>query len=161
MGMSANFLIFLHRGGWLIRGMKRWYSTFSTAFDDFFITSIGGDTQTATEFWGILLNFEFIPVGGCQQEVKVNDEILFAFDAFNKDHFLKLTGPTTARLGIPVVFTVTDGSTGSPVAGADVNGATSDASGHVSVTFAHAGTTQVKATQADSIRSNAVTVVVM
>ena len=26
------------------------YSTFSTEFDDFFITSIGGDTQTATVY---------------------------------------------------------------------------------------------------------------
>ena len=47
------------------------YSTFSTEFDDFFITSIGGESQTAKEFWGILLNFQFTPVGGCQQEVKV------------------------------------------------------------------------------------------
>jgi len=132
--------------------------TFSIQFDDFFITSIGGDTQTSTEFWGILLNFEFIPVGGCQQEVKVNDEILFAFNAFNKDHFLKLAGPTTAFIGVPVVFTVTDGSTGSPVAGALLEGKTTDANGHVSVTFTKLGATQLKATQADSIRSNAITV---
>ena len=30
--------------------------------------------------------------GGYQQEAKPNDEILFAFDAFNSNSFLKLTG---------------------------------------------------------------------
>jgi len=134
--------------------------TFNTAFDDFFITSIGGDTQTSTEFWGILLNFEFIPVGGCQQEVNANDEILFAFNAFNADHFLKLTGPATAIVGVPVVFTVTDGTSGSPVAGAVVDTKTSNANGHVSVTFTKTGATQVKATDANSIRSNAINVLV-
>jgi len=134
--------------------------TFSTAFDDFFITSIGGDTQTSTEFWGILLNFEFTPVGGCQQEVKKDDEILFAFDAFNANAFLKLTGPASAHGNTPVVLTVTDGQTGNPVAGATVNGGTTDASGHVTVTFTHPGLQKVKATKANTIRSNQLTIVV-
>ena len=136
------------------------FSTFDTEFDDFFITSIGGVSQTSTEFWGILLNFQFTPVGGCQQEVKINDDILFAFDAFDKAHFLKLTGPKTARVGIPVTLTVTDGQDGSPIAGADVDGDTTDDNGNVSVTFEHAGPTEVKATRSDSIRSNQLTILV-
>jgi len=135
--------------------------TFSTAFDDFFITSIGGETQTSTEFWGLLVNFQFTPVGGCQEEVQVDDDVLFAFDAFNKAHFLKLTGPDTAHVGTPVILTVTDGQTGSPVAGADVNGDISDASGHVSVTFTKVGPTKVKAEKSDSIRSNALPIKVL
>jgi hypothetical protein len=135
--------------------------TFSTAFDDFFITSIGGESQTSTEFWGILLNFQFTPVGGCQQEVQVNDDILFAFDAFDKVHFLKLTGPDTAHVGTPIILTVTDGQTGSPVAGADVNGDISDANGQVSVTFTKVGPTQVKAEKSDSTRSNALSIKVL
>ena len=157
-GYVSYFLI-SHCGGWLIHGAKR-YSTFSTAIDDFFITSIAGDTQTSTESWGILINFEFTAVGGCQQEVKHDDDVLFAFDAFNKAHFLKLTGPESAHIGIPVVLTVTDGQTGRPVAGADVNGDTSDANGHVSVTFTHAGQHTVKAQKSDSIRSNQLTILV-
>ena len=137
------------------------FSTFSTAFDDFFITSIGGVTQTATEFWGILLNFEFTPVGGCQQEVKHNDEILFAFNAFNANFFLKLEGPSTAHRGVPVVLTVTDGQTGKPVPGATVDGSTTDASGHVSVTFPHFGVQELKATKADAIRSNQLSILVI
>ena len=140
---------------------RKRYSTFNTEFDDFFITRIGGDAQTSTEFWGILVNFQFTPVGGCQEEVKKNDEILFAFDAFNAVHFLKLTGPATAHVGHPVILTVTDGENSSPVAGAVVNGVTSDASGHISVTFAHLGTQKVKATQSGSIRSNELTILVI
>jgi len=127
--------------------------TFSTAFDDFFITSIGGDTQTSTEFWGILLNFEFTPVGGCQQEVKHNDQILWAFDAFNANAFLELSGPVTTPVNTPVVLTVIDGQTGSPVAGATVDGGTTDSSGHVSVTFTHPGLQRLKATKPNAIRS--------
>jgi len=135
--------------------------TFDTEFDDFFITSIDGVSQTSTEFWGILLNFQFIPVGGCQQEVKFNDDILFAFDAFDKAHFLKLTGPKTAHVGEPVTLTVTDGQDGSPIAGATVDGDTSDANGNVIVTFGQAGLKEVKATRSDSIRSNQLTILVI
>ena len=146
--------------GWLWHETLQ-YSTFSKEFDDFFITCIAGNCQTSTEFWGIALNFNLIQVGGCQQQVKLADEILFAFNAFNAAHFLKLTGPKTALVGQPVLFTVTDGSTGSPVAGAVVATKTSDASGNVEVIFEEAGVTQLKATKSDSIRSNQVTTLVI
>ena len=64
--------------------------TYSAAFDDFFITSIGTSTQTATMFWGLLVNYKFTPVGGCQFEVKAGDQVLWAFDAFSKNYFLKV-----------------------------------------------------------------------
>lgn len=59
-----------------------WDGTFSAGFDDYFITRIGPDTQTATAFWGILLNDQFTSVGGYQQRVGPGDEVLFAYDAF-------------------------------------------------------------------------------
>lgn len=31
--------------------------------EDYFIARIGPDEQTSTQFWGILLNFQFTPVG--------------------------------------------------------------------------------------------------
>ncbi|KAF8808419.1 hypothetical protein BYT27DRAFT_7210823 [Phlegmacium glaucopus] len=124
---------------------------FFALFDDFLLSSIDGE---ATQFWGIILNFWFIPVGGCQQEVKFGDEILFAFDAFKKVHFLKLSGPLIAYVGQAGVLTVTDGQTGLTVAGALVNGKLSDANGQVSVTFSQAGVSKFKAEKADSIRSN-------
>jgi len=132
--------------------------TFSPEFDDFFITSIDHDAQTSTEFWGILLNYEFTPVGGCQQEVKRNDDVLFAFNAFNSNAFLKLTGPKSAKRDVPVILTVIDGQTSKPVAGATVHGSVSDANGKVSVTFAQDGRQTVKATKSGAIRSNRITI---
>ncbi|PFH48294.1 hypothetical protein AMATHDRAFT_65767 [Amanita thiersii Skay4041] len=138
-----------------------WDATFFTQFDDYFITSIGSDTQTSTEFWGILLNYQFTPVGGCQQQVHTSDEVLFAFDAFSKSHFLKLSGPNTTQVNQPAQLTVVDGSTGTPIAGATVNGQTSDAQGHVSVTFGSTGLQTVKAEKSDSIRSNGLKILVV
>lgn len=59
-----------------------------------------------------------------------------------------------------MTFTVTDGSTGAPVAGASVWGATSGADGKVSVVFGSVGVQQVKASKSGAARSNAVGVVV-
>ncbi|KAJ7051790.1 hypothetical protein C8F01DRAFT_922368, partial [Mycena amicta] len=144
------------------QGGFQWDGTFSTEFDDYFVTSIASSTQTATQFWGILLNYAFTPVGGCQQEINhpATDEVLWAFDAFNAAHFLKLKGPKTARKGVPTRFTVTDGSTGLPVAGValDVSGATTGADGKVLVTFGKPGLHGLKATLEGSIRSNQVEV---
>jgi hypothetical protein len=154
----VSYFLFPH-GGWLILAGKR-YSTYSSKFDDFFITSIDGVKQTSTQFWGILLNFKLIPVGGCQQQVKKNDDILFAFDAFNAKAFLKLAGPVTGHVGKPVILTVTDGGTGSPVAGAIVDGKPTNAGGHVSVAFAHPGLKKLKATKPGTIRSNQIAIAI-
>jgi hypothetical protein len=129
---------------------------YDTSFDDFFITRVGGETQTATQFWGILLNGAFTAVGGCQQRVATGDEVLFAFDAFSKSHALALTGPARVRVGRPATYHVTDEQTGTPIAGASVNGATSNAAGDATVTFTAPAVTRVKADRSDSIRSNAV-----
>ncbi|KAF8172977.1 hypothetical protein K438DRAFT_1728644 [Mycena galopus ATCC 62051] len=134
----------------------QWDGTFSTEFDDFFITSIGKSTETATQFWGLLLNFRFTPVGGCQQEVNVGDHILWAFDAFNAQHFLKLSGPSQAKHGVATEFIVTDGMTGKPVEGATVDRETSDIRGVVRIRFENKGVESLKATKNGSIRSNRV-----
>lgn len=141
--------------------------TYSSTFDDFFITSIGDSPQTSTQFWGLLLNYQFTPVGGCQQEVTAKDEILWAFDAFNKSYFLKLKAASlVAKVGTPVTFTVSDGTTGATISGATVRvvgGATSgttDSNGKVTLTFASKGIKVVKASRDDSIRSNGQVVVV-
>jgi hypothetical protein len=134
--------------------------TYSADFDDYFITSIGDSTQTSSQFWGLLLNYQFTPVGGCQQETKQGDHVLWAFDAFNKTYFLKLDGPIVAKKGMPITVTVTDGTTGAPIANAAVGDATTDASGKASITFSSTGIKTLKAERADSIRSNALVVVV-
>ncbi|KAG8787180.1 hypothetical protein FRC12_015843 [Ceratobasidium sp. 428] len=78
-----------------------WDGTYSTTYDDYFVTKIGGSAQTDSQFWGVLLNWHFTSVGGCQQKVATKDEILWAYDAFNKAHFLKLDGPTTTKVNVP------------------------------------------------------------
>jgi hypothetical protein len=100
------------------------------------------------------VNFQFTPVGGCQQQVSDGDHVLWAFDAFNKVYFLKLTGPTNARLHHPITVTVVDGSTRTPVAGATVDGVTTGADGTASLTFTHRGAFRLKADKSDSLRSN-------
>lgn len=143
-----------------------WDGTFFTSFDDYFITRIAEDSQTSTQFWGILLNYQFTPVGGCQQRIHLGDDVLFAFDAFNKQHFLKLTGPHVARTGQPISVTVTDGQNGQPIPGATVGpinntaSVTTDASGRADVTFQNQGLKGLKAERTDSIRSNALRVLV-
>lgn len=139
-------------GGFLFDG------TFDTEFDDFFITSIGGTADTSTQFWGLLVNYQFTPVPGCQIEVTTGQDILWAFDAFNKVHFLKLVAPTVASVGVPFAVTVTDGMTGVPVSGATVGGATTNQAGVATITIDTPGVTVLKAERSDSIRSNAVDV---
>ena len=130
--------------------------TFDAEFDDFFITSIGGVTETATEFWGLLVNYQFTPTGGCQSEIKPGDDVLWAFNAFNAVHFLKVTPEEiVAKKGSTHTVTVTDGSTGQPIAGAVIDGVTTDGSGVAVLTFPKIGAFEYKATAPQSIRSNA------
>jgi len=135
--------------------------TFDTEFDDFFITTIAGNAQTATQFWGLLLNFQFTPVGGCQQEVTKGQDVLWAFDAFNKVNFLKLSGPKAVAKNRPFNVTVIDGSTSVPISGAAVGGATTNAAGQATITLHKRGQHVLKATRDDSIRSNGLTVEVV
>ena len=136
------------------------FSTFFSDFDDFLITRIGPDVQIATEFWGLLLNFQFDAVGGCQQEVRSTDHVLWAFNAFNVDAFLRLDGPRRLEIGQTGTFTVTDGSTGKAVSGAAVGGKVTDADGHVALAFVDAGEHDLKASKNNTIRSNELVVVI-
>jgi len=133
-------------------------------FDDIFITSIGGEAAGKNEHWVILLNFQPIPVGGCQQQVKGGDDVLFALanaGTWRRWRFLKLSGPITARAHQPVILTVTDGRTGNPVEGAVVpfNGQDrlTDVFGRVSIAFTEARSFDLKAQipgSFDWVRSN-------
>jgi hypothetical protein len=135
-----------------------WNGTWFEEFEDYFIESIGDSTQTSTEFWGVLVNFQFTPVGGCQQIVHPGEEVLWAFNAFEKSHFLKLK---KAKHAAPDTVLVTDGSTGQPIEGATVGpvnntaGVTTNAQGEATLSFAHPGKYRVKASRSDSLRSNA------
>jgi hypothetical protein len=107
------------------------------------------------------LNYQFTAVGGCQQKVTKGQDVLWAFNAFNAQNFLKLTGPELAFTGYPAVYTVTDGATGLVVEGATVGGGTTNSSGEVALTFNRVGVRDLKAEKANAIRSNAVVTVVI
>lgn len=141
-----------------------WDGTFGD-FDDYFITRIGPDAQTKTQSWGILVNYKFTTVGGCQFKDKENDNILFAYNAFNAKYFLKLDGPRSARTGRPFTLTVKEGMNGTAVPNASVqafsgSGATTDSRGNAQFVFPRPGNYSFKASRGDSIRSNRVFVTV-
>jgi hypothetical protein len=131
--------------------------------NDFFVSRVGADVnQSAPPFasWGVALNFQLTSVGGCQIALGTGDDVLWAYDVFNKLHILRLTGPTTASVGATITVNVVDGQSGAPVAGASVGGTTTDAAGNARVTLTAPGIQRLKAEEATSVRSNALVVAV-
>lgn len=135
-----------------------WEGKWTPSLNDFQITRIGSAGQTATKFWGLVLNFQQLQVGGCQQQVKTGDQVLFAYDLFSAKHILKLTGPTRARAGKRFKVKVVDGQNGRPVAGAKVGVVRTNAQGVASTSFKGRGRAVLKATAPESVRSNALIV---
>jgi hypothetical protein len=122
----------------------QWYD----GFGDYFITRWGPDEQdnSLSAWWGVLVNQVFTSVGGCQKQLRENDEVLWVWDAFSSRPMLALypeaahyvEGPRPTRVtvapGEPVAVEVVswgaggEGSTpevpsrtgSSPYAGAEV-----------------------------------------
>jgi hypothetical protein len=144
----------------------------STSLGDFFVTQFGSDKEQGEAAWGFAVNYTTAPVGGCQIRLAPGNEVLWAYNYFNLKHLLSLTSPSSANVGSPITLHVVDGQTGASIAGAaigeDVAGVTTtipgspltNAEGNVTITFAHAGTVKLKATQPESVRSNAISVCV-
>lgn len=140
-------------------GPVSWDGDWNEGFEDFFIQRIGDDRNTGSKYWGYAANYKASEEGGCQDEVKDGDDVLFGFDFFSKKHLLQLTGALTAKVGEEVDLEVVDGQDGGDVSGAKVegsgtNGADSDGGGVARVTFDSPGVKELKADRDDSIRSN-------
>jgi hypothetical protein len=151
-------------------------ATWSDDFDDFFISQIASSSQTNSKYWGLLINWKFSNAGGCQEETKPGDHVLWAYDAFNADHILQLSPNAnftsekgTGSLGLRKKLYVRDGLTGKPVENVTVQtlgksrdiggGATvSDENGVALVDLSVNGTYYFKATKQKSITSNLVTI---
>jgi hypothetical protein len=85
---------------------------------------------------------------------------------------LKLSGSATANAGTSYVVHVSDGQTGEPISGAAIGqfaggittalspAAVTDFAGNATVTLSSAGTVTLKATRAESVRSNGIAVCV-
>jgi hypothetical protein len=130
---------------------------------------VGADINGgAPEFssWGYAVNYTTAGVGGCQFQLAPGSNVLWAYNYFNLQHLLSLTGPAIANVGAPFTVHVTDGQTGEAISGASIGELTAgvtttlpsssptDASGNATLSIAHAGTVIVKATRAGSVRSN-------
>lgn len=149
--------------------------TWSNTYKDFLVTEVGSDInggEPEYPSWGYAVNYTTAGVGGCQFQLAPGSEVLWAYNYSNLKHLLSLTGPTSANVGSQITLHVLDGQTGAPIAGAaigeDVSGLTTtipnslptNAEGNATVTLAHAGTVELKATQPESVRSNAISVCV-
>lgn len=148
-----------------LTGAFTWAGSWDSGYQDFFVTRIGPD-DTPSDFsrsWALVINWAFAPQGGCHMQVHAGDDVLWAFTNYSEP-LLQLSGaPARAATGesFPVTVQQNDGSGNRTAAlGADVAGATTDASGNASVSFADAGRHTFKATRAGAIRSNAATVCV-
>jgi hypothetical protein len=109
----------------------------------------------------ILLDYAPLDVGGCQQMVGEDQNILWAFDGFNKMHFLKLEGSgQEVKVGDPYKVTVTDGQTKTAIKGATVGGEITDQNGVATIRFKTAGIEKLKAESRCAVRSNAIKVTV-
>jgi len=131
------------------------------SFQDFQIDKVGPDAATSSKFWGVAVDGKSLEVGGCQFEVKTGDEVLWAYDMFNKKHLLLLHGTTKVRAGRRFAVKVLDGATGDPLAGARVGGKKTNASGIVRLRYSKPGVKRLKATRSDSVRSNQLRVKVL
>ncbi|MDQ8045440.1 MAG: choice-of-anchor D domain-containing protein [Solirubrobacteraceae bacterium] len=144
-----------------------WYD----GFDDYFVKAFADEVQNPDPFYyfGVLVNGDFTPVGGCQFRVAAGDQVLWANDAFNGRPFLNVTKPTTdAVVGKPFAVQVAgagdlrqaiDHPAANPYQGASVQlvdaigrpsderttTTTSDATGKATVTFTQPGWHRIKA----------------
>ena len=120
------------------------------------------ENKEANQYWGYRINFVAAQVGGCQMLVTPSTHVLWAFDAFGTNTFLKLDGPQTAELGQTVTLTVRNGSDNvlNPIEGASVGGGTTGADGTVKVKMISKGESTFKAEKKGTIRSNALKILV-
>jgi hypothetical protein len=138
-----------------------WQGSWDDSFQDFIVNRIGPDAATSSQFWGVAVDGKPLEVGGCQFQVTTGDEVLWAYDLFNKKNVLLLRGGRKTRVGRRFRVKVKDGKTGDPVKGARVGGRRTNAKGVARLRFRVHGVKRLKARRGDSIRSNQLRVKVL
>ena len=89
---------------------QAWDGNWFDGYDDYYLTQFGADHEDlgAGQYWGILVNGVFTPVGGCQYGDRAGDEVLWVYDAFSARKFLRLAAagdPTAApRTPLPTAY---------------------------------------------------------
>ena len=139
-----------------------WQGSFDSSFEDFIVNKIGPDAATETQFWGVAVNGKSLEVGGCQRVVSAGEEVLWAYDLFSKKHVLRATGGSRVRAGKLYKVKVVDTQNGNAaVGGALIGGKKTNAQGVAKLRFKRRGTKRLKATEAESVRSNQLKVKVL
>jgi hypothetical protein len=135
-----------------------WDGSFNSSFDDFIVNRIGPDAATDKAFWGVAVAGKSLEVGGCQRVVAKGEEVLWAYDLFEKKHLLRASGNSTVQVGKVYTIKVTDSQTGAVVKGASIARKKTNSKGLVKLKFKNPGKRHFKATEPDSVRSNRLTV---
>jgi hypothetical protein len=137
-----------------------WSGSYDASFDDFLVNQIGPDAATSSAFWGVAIQGKSLQVGGCQAIVTAGDEVLWAYDSFDKK-LLRASGPKTTRVGRLTAVKVIDTEKNKPVAGARIGGKKTNAKGIAKLRFKTTGKKRLKATASKAIRSNQLVVKVL
>lgn len=125
--------------------------------EDFFLERVADQQiDPNSAYWSLWINHAFSDKGGCQKRVLAGQDVLWAGIPFSVSIPLKLTGPTAATTGQPVVVQVIDGQTGDAQSGATVGGATTGPDGRALLVFPDEGIYRLKAEKPDTIRSNSI-----
>ena len=51
-----------------------WDADWFSSFSDFSVKDVAGDAANTTQFWGLVVNFQFSQTGGCTTKVNNGDE---------------------------------------------------------------------------------------
>jgi hypothetical protein len=151
-----------------------WSGPWNSKFKQYELFTIEGETHLfepeakANYFWSFWLDEKEAEAGACEAQVNPGDRILFVVGCFGEacptpaPTPLGIEAPASANVREPVQVTVRSFSrTGVPseVAGATISGAdvpaTTDAHGHVTLTFTRTGSSTLRVSAPGSIRTEA------
>ncbi len=149
-----------------------WSGPWSAKFNQYSIYTIDGETHEFEEgskanyFWSFWLNDKESEVGACEAQLNPGDHVLIFPSCFGEQCPspaplpLEAEAPQSANVGEPIQVTVkryTAAGVASEVSGASVvgggAGALTEAHGHATLTFAHAGVTTLNVNAPNSIRT--------
>jgi hypothetical protein len=146
-----------------------WEGPWESSLAQYEIFSIESESHpfSSGAFWELWINHVSSEVGACEAQPTSGQEVLFFPECFGEclppPNPLGIEVPGVAELGKPVTATVTSyanpSGASSPASGAMIayDGRTTptDAGGHATLTFTHAGSAEVKVTAPGSVRTEA------
>jgi len=141
----------------------KWTGTWESSFGDYEITAILGEKHpfSSHSYWELFVDNASSNFGACGTKLHHGATVLFAAVPDSGEFPLALSAPKSARVGHSITIKVdyyNAKGTATPLAGAKVDGKSTNSKGTVTITPARAGTLTLKATKAGYIRSAAVKV---